>query len=119
MAAYSGSCKGDSGGPLTQDDEQGRRTLIGIVSGGIGCGKGYPSWYTRVSFFKSWIQCIIDQSLRFHNVKEKVQDACKAMVEPEPICEEEVDNGIFDLRDLGLDSETVCIEFRTGNIFNE
>ena len=30
---FSGSCKGDSGGPLTAEDIDGRQTLIGIVSG--------------------------------------------------------------------------------------
>ena len=32
---FSGSCKGDSGGPLTAEDIDGRQTLIGIVSGKI------------------------------------------------------------------------------------
>ena len=30
---YSGSCKGDSGGPLTVQDEEDKKTLVGIVSG--------------------------------------------------------------------------------------
>ena len=25
-----------------------RDTLIGIVSGGVGCGNGIPGWYTKV-----------------------------------------------------------------------
>jgi len=56
---FKGSCRGDSGGPLTTLDTRGRTTLTGIVSGGISCGKGYPGWYTKVEFFKDWIECII------------------------------------------------------------
>ena len=44
---FSGPCAGDDGGPLTVED-QGVRTLVGLVSGGIGCGTGVPSWYTKV-----------------------------------------------------------------------
>jgi len=72
----SGSCPGDSGGPLTVPDENGRSTLVGVVSGGIGCGDGFPSWYTRVSFYKDWISCIIEKSLQFDNNQKKVEDVC-------------------------------------------
>ncbi|KYN21550.1 Serine proteinase stubble, partial [Trachymyrmex cornetzi] len=48
------SCSGDSGGPLMVND--GRWTQVGIVSWGIGCGKGqYPGVYTRVTHFLQWI----------------------------------------------------------------
>lgn len=48
------SCSGDSGGPLMVNT--GSWTQVGIVSWGIGCGKGqYPGVYTRVTHFLPWI----------------------------------------------------------------
>lgn len=47
-----GACNGDSGGPLVYNNE-----LIGIVSFGVSkCPLGYPSGFTRVSSFKTWIR---------------------------------------------------------------
>ncbi|KAH8305481.1 hypothetical protein KR018_010867 [Drosophila ironensis] len=49
------SCSGDSGGPMVINDG-GRYTQVGIVSWGIGCGKGqYPGVYTRVTSLLPWI----------------------------------------------------------------
>jgi hypothetical protein len=31
---------------------QNRNTLVGIISGGVDCKKGYPSWYTKVAFYR-------------------------------------------------------------------
>lgn len=46
------ACGGDSGGPLICDGYQ-----YGIISWGLGCGRqGIPGVYTRVAFFKDWIQ---------------------------------------------------------------
>lgn len=52
ICSYGASCSGDSGGPLIYDDQQ-----IGVVSFGASesCAN-YPSGYTRVSQFISWIE---------------------------------------------------------------
>ncbi len=49
------SCQGDSGGPLTREEDGGARSLVGVVSGGKGCGAGKPAVYTRVSYYGDWI----------------------------------------------------------------
>jgi len=55
------ACQGDSGGPLTLQ-ENGRFVLIGVVSGGSGCGaKGHTGTYTRVAHFDSWIRDNVGQ----------------------------------------------------------
>lgn len=73
---FRGSCKGDSGGPLTVNNSDKRKTLTGIVSGGLGCGTGSPGWYTKVSFFYPWIKCVIEKSVKFKNVRKLIDEAC-------------------------------------------
>jgi secreted trypsin-like serine protease len=49
------SCQGDSGGPATIAIQKGAR-LIGVVSGGEGCGfPNKPGVYTRLSRFDQWV----------------------------------------------------------------
>jgi len=108
QVVYKGSCKGDSGGPLTTKDEKDRTTLVGIVSGGIGCGKGFPGWYTRVQFYAKWIQCIIETS-KTTPILKNIQEACVDVTEPFKKCQEvDPDDLIFggDLR--SVDDEAQC-----------
>ncbi|XP_014369518.2 chymotrypsin-2 [Papilio machaon] len=51
-----GACHGDSGGPLVSDGE-----VVGIVSWGMPCARGYPDVYTRVYSFKNWIAAKISE----------------------------------------------------------
>lgn len=50
-----GSCNGDSGGPLITQDGR----LAGIVSYGIPCAIGVPDIYTKVSAYLNFIQSVI------------------------------------------------------------
>ena len=59
---YTGTCKGDSGGPAFLVDEDGeigdQPTQVGIVSWSkYGCATpGYPEVFTRVSYYADWIK---------------------------------------------------------------
>ncbi|XP_076469003.1 fibrinolytic enzyme, isozyme C-like [Babylonia areolata] len=56
-----GACNGDSGGPLfTPDPNTGKVTVTGLTSfGRSGCDTSYPSVYTRVSSYLSWISATL------------------------------------------------------------
>jgi len=108
---FRGSCKGDSGGPLTADNDKGRRTLVGIVSGGIGCGQGFPGWYTNVSFHTRWIKCIIERSAQYNNNYSKVSEACKNSVSNAPKCSTNDDLIFGDLRSVDPDVEICSTDY--------
>ncbi|XP_010133215.1 PREDICTED: chymotrypsin-like protease CTRL-1, partial [Buceros rhinoceros silvestris] len=60
--AGASSCEGDSGGPLVFLNGN-VWTLIGIVSfGSTDCNVHIPAIYTRVSYFRNWIDSIIAQA---------------------------------------------------------
>jgi len=52
-----GTCVGDSGGPLQCSLRDGRWYLAGITSFGSGCAKsGFPDVFTRLSYYLPWIR---------------------------------------------------------------
>lgn len=54
------SCKGDSGGPLMYLDSDSRYRIVGVTSfGTIKCDSSVPGVYSRISFYKDWIQSVI------------------------------------------------------------
>jgi len=52
------ACQGDSGGPLTVP-ENGKYTLVGVVSYGSGCASSTPGIYARVQGYLPWIKNLI------------------------------------------------------------
>ncbi|KAA0200062.1 hypothetical protein HAZT_HAZT003787 [Hyalella azteca] len=55
------SCSGDSGGPIVRRID-GVWTQVGLVSWGIGCGKGeYPGVYSRMTHFLPWITDVVNK----------------------------------------------------------
>ncbi|XP_026671226.1 chymotrypsin-like elastase family member 2A [Ceratina calcarata] len=57
----SGSCVGDSGGPLQCRRADGVWQLAGVTSFGSGCARpGYPDVYTRIQSYVKWIKNIMD-----------------------------------------------------------
>merc|ERR1711923_312047 len=81
MKKFMGPCKGDSGGSLIVDDARDRKLMAGIVCGGIGCGMGFPAWYTKVSAYIDWICCIIEKMVELDYDYDSVAKVCTAVAE--------------------------------------
>lgn len=57
------ACQGDSGGPLVISNSDGSKTLLGIVSWGVGCATPrYFGIYTNVAKFSDWIEKHINRA---------------------------------------------------------
>jgi len=57
VEAGSGTCNGDSGGPLSFVETDGRYTAVGVTSfvSSLGCEYGLPDGFARVSSYADWI----------------------------------------------------------------
>jgi len=66
---YAGACNGDSGGPLLANEST-KPTLIGLVSYGSakGCDVKKPTVYTRVAYYKPWINKTIAKTTLSHGL---------------------------------------------------
>ncbi|XP_026728733.1 chymotrypsin-2-like, partial [Trichoplusia ni] len=62
-----GACHGDSGGPLVSG-----KSVVGIVSWGMPCAKGYPDVYTRVYSFKDWILKTMEENKEEYPAPQKI-----------------------------------------------
>lgn len=68
----SGTCVGDSGGPLQCHLGDGRWILAGITSFGSGCAKpGFPDVYTRLSYYMPWIRSKIHSTNKSQSYRNK------------------------------------------------
>ena len=100
---------------VNSSQESNLYAIIHYFLGGLGCGEGYPGWYTKVAFHKDWISCIIDMSLQFNNNQQRVEEVCNkrakrsercakpdTKIESCPNIENDVSCGSEDYDDLDL-----------------
>ena len=92
---FTGACKGSPSGSLTTKDDEDRTTLVGIISGGIGCANGIPGWNTKVGFHSEWVNCIIETS-RSIIKKTDIEKSCVHLTTKPKKCQEiEIEDLIF------------------------
>ena len=96
------------------------KTLIGVVSGGAGCGDGVPGWYSKVSYHIDWIRCIIDKSGEFNNNQQQVMEACMDTIKPDPTCvkEKELVIALEYFHNIKNKTLHLCNDFDTFGIFD-
>lgn len=56
-----GAAAGDSGGPIWMEDGTGRKTLLGVVSGGFEATTraDLPGYYTKAALYRHWIDSVM------------------------------------------------------------
>lgn len=65
------ACPGDSGGPMTLKDKNGRWTQVGVVSHGVlfECNPRYPATYTRVALYTGWIKKMLNNPSKWRKLQ--------------------------------------------------
>jgi len=69
------ACTGDSGGPMWMSVDS-TPLLYGITSWGEGCASDLPGVYTRVSFFRDWIESKTALNLSNPYILSSESDSC-------------------------------------------
>lgn len=64
-----GACKGDSGGPLTLTNDDGRTLQVGVVSFGMRCPSTIPTVYASVSSHMNWIRRALNHPRRWRKLE--------------------------------------------------
>lgn len=95
QGVHSGACKGDSGGPVKVFDPSGRLTLVGLVSGGLGCGKGNPGWNTKIAFHREWVTCIMSRYALYRGNYAKTEKYCRGEVDSDEKYKQADDNDLI------------------------
>lgn len=65
-------CGGDSGGPLTLQDSNGKSVQVGVVSLGVECPeegeRPTPGVFTKISGYRSWIREVLKRPRQWHKL---------------------------------------------------
>ncbi|XP_054918198.1 chymotrypsinogen A-like [Dermacentor andersoni] len=61
-------CRGDSGGPLTLTNDDGRTLQVGVVSAGVRCPSDSPGMYRSVSSHIKWIQSALNHPRKWRQL---------------------------------------------------